>query len=116
MAAVFKLACLVLAFMVVAAPYSAEATITCSTVTSKMAPCLGFLLGGALAPSCCPGVKGLLNMASSTPDRQAACTCLKNAAKAMTNIKMANAAALPGKCGVNIPYKISPATDCTKVK
>ncbi|KAI3956596.1 hypothetical protein MKW92_034325 [Papaver armeniacum] len=116
MAAVFKLACVVLAFMVVAAPYAAEGAITCPTVTQKMAPCLGYLLGGAVSPNCCPNVVSLLGMAKSTPDRQAACGCLKTAAKAMPNLNMAKAAALPGLCKVNIPYKISPTTDCSKVK
>ncbi|KAI3925078.1 hypothetical protein MKW98_009728 [Papaver atlanticum] len=116
MAAVFKLVCVLLAFMVVSAPYAAEGTLTCGQVASKMAPCLGFLMGGAMSSGCCPGVKGLLGMAKATPDRQAACNCLKNAAKSMSGIKMANAAALPKQCGVNIPYQISPATDCAKVK
>ncbi|KAI3952808.1 hypothetical protein MKX01_006851 [Papaver californicum] len=116
MAGVFKLACLVLAFMVVAAPYAAEGTLSCSDVTVKMAPCLGYLLGGVASPNCCPNVRALLSMAKSTPDRQAACGCLKNSAKSMPNIRMDKAAGLPGLCKVNIPYKISPTTDCAKVK
>ncbi|MCL7037288.1 hypothetical protein MKW94_002402 [Papaver nudicaule] len=117
MAARLKLACVVLACMVVAAPYyAAEGAITCGMVTSKMAPCLGYLKGGALATGCCPGVKSLLGAAQTTPDRQAACNCLKSAAGSIAGINFANAASLPSKCGVNIPYKISPSTDCTKVK
>ncbi|XP_026457123.1 non-specific lipid-transfer protein-like [Papaver somniferum] len=116
MAAVFKLVCVLLAFMVVSAPYAAEGALTCGQVASKMTPCLGFLLGNPMSPGCCPGVKGLLAMAKSTPDRQAACNCLKGAAKSMSGINMAKAAALPKQCGVNIPYQISPATDCAKVK
>ncbi|KAI3962024.1 hypothetical protein MKX01_039846 [Papaver californicum] len=112
MAGVFKFACVVLAFMVVAAPYAAEGALTCGQVDGKMAPCLGYLMGRPIASNCCQNVVALLGMAKSTPDRQAACNCLKNAAKSMTGIKMANAAALPRLCKVNIPYSISPNTDC----
>ncbi|MCL7030137.1 hypothetical protein MKW94_006445 [Papaver nudicaule] len=116
MAAMFKLACVVVACMVVLAPYPADGAISCGTVQYQMAPCLGYLLGGALQPGCCAGVKSLLGSAQTTPDRQAACRCLKGAAGSISGINFANAASLPSKCGVNIPYKISPSTDCTKVK
>ncbi|XP_026459142.1 non-specific lipid-transfer protein 5-like [Papaver somniferum] len=117
MAAAFKLACVVLAFMVVAAPYAAEGTLSCDQVTGTVRPCLGYLLGGDLSPDCCPGVIDLHDMAETTADRQAACVCLKKAAMFfMTRIKKANAFALPGKCGVTIPYKFTPDFDCTKVK
>ncbi|MCL7031351.1 hypothetical protein MKW94_029146 [Papaver nudicaule] len=114
MAAMLKLACVVLACMVVAAPYAADGAITCGTVTAKMAPCLGYLKGGALASNCCSGVKSLLGAAQTTPDRQTACTCLKSASGSIPGINYANAASLPSRCGVSIPYKISPSTDCTK--
>ncbi|XP_076914447.1 non-specific lipid-transfer protein-like [Bidens hawaiensis] len=106
--------CVVVACMVVVAPY-ADAAITCGQVASKLAPCLGYLTkGGAVPPACCTGVKGLNSLASTTPDRQAACKCLKSAYS--SSINAGNAASLPGKCGVSIPYKISPSTDCTKVQ
>ncbi|KAI3844166.1 hypothetical protein MKX03_000064 [Papaver bracteatum] len=116
MAAMLKLACVVLACMVAAAPFSAEGAISCGTVTSKMAPCLGYLTGGSLPATCCAGVKSLLVSATTTPDRKAACNCLKSASSSIEGINYANAASLPSKCGVNIPYKISPSTDCTKVQ
>ncbi|KAI3853648.1 hypothetical protein MKW98_025165 [Papaver atlanticum] len=112
MAAVFKLACLVLAFMVVAAPYGAEGTLTYGQVAGKVGSCLGYLRGGVLDPDCCPGVVDLLAMAKTKDDRQAVCRCLKYAVQTVTGIKMANVVALPGKCDVTIPYKIGPATDC----
>ncbi|XP_026384733.1 non-specific lipid-transfer protein 1-like [Papaver somniferum] len=116
MAAVIKLAYVVLAFMVVAAPYAAEGTLTYGQVAGKVGSCLGYLKGGDLNPDCCPGVKGLLAMAKTKDDRQAVCRCLKYAVQSVTGIKMANVVALPGKCDVTIPYKISPATDCATVK
>ncbi|GKC28202.1 RNA-directed DNA polymerase, eukaryota, partial [Tanacetum coccineum] len=100
------------ACMLVAAP-CAEA-ISCGQVVSSLAPCLSYLQkGGPVPPACCSGVKALNNAAKSTPDRQTACTCLKNAYSANSGISSSNAAGLPGKCGVSIPYKISPGTDCT---
>ncbi|KAK1428058.1 hypothetical protein QVD17_16885 [Tagetes erecta] len=111
-----KMACVVLACMVVLAPH-AEATITCGQVVSTLIPCLTYLRnGGAPAPSCCAGVRSLNSAARTTPDRKTACGCLKNSYKSNPGINSANAASLPSKCGVNIPYKISPNTDCSKVQ
>uniref|UniRef100_A0A803L3E4 Non-specific lipid-transfer protein n=1 Tax=Chenopodium quinoa TaxID=63459 RepID=A0A803L3E4_CHEQI len=99
--------------MLVAAPH-AEA-ITCGQVTSSITPCMSYLTGvGSPSPACCGGVKSLNSMASTPADRKAACGCLKTAAGAMKSLNMANAASLPGKCGVSIPYPISTSTDCSK--
>ncbi|KAL4561103.1 hypothetical protein LXL04_033265 [Taraxacum kok-saghyz] len=112
---VMMILCVVVACMVVAAPY-AEA-ITCGQVASSLVPCLGYLTnGGDVPPGCCSGVTELNDAAQSTPDRQTACGCLKSAYSANSGINAANAASLPGKCGVNIPYEISPSTDCSKVE
>ncbi|KAL2500382.1 Non-specific lipid-transfer protein 1 [Forsythia ovata] len=109
-----KVVCLVLLCMVVVAfPPHAEA-ITCSQISASLAPCLGFLQGGALVPRCCYGVKSVVAAARTTTDRQSACRCLQAAAKSFRGINLGNAAALPGRCGANIPYKISPTTDCSK--
>lgn len=89
--------------------------ITCGQVTGKLAPCLGYLKnGGAPVPGCCSGVKGLNALASTSVDRKQACTCLKQLAGSVKGINYSYASALPGKCGVRIPYPISPSTDCTK--
>ncbi|KAK9049368.1 hypothetical protein SSX86_031662 [Deinandra increscens subsp. villosa] len=104
--------CLVMACMVAAVPY-AEA-ITCGQVASGMAPCLGYLTkGGVVPPACCGAIKGLNSAAKSTPDRQAVCGCLKPIV-ASPGINLGNANSLAGQCGLNIPYKISPTTDCSK--
>nr|GEW45855.1 non-specific lipid-transfer protein-like [Tanacetum cinerariifolium] len=110
-----KILCVIVACMVVVAPY-AEA-LTCNDVTSKLAPCLNYLKsGGKVSPACCTGVKGLASAAKTTPDKKTACTCMKNAYKSFSGIDADNALGLPRKCGVNIPYKISLSTDCNKVK
>ncbi|CAA7032221.1 unnamed protein product [Microthlaspi erraticum] len=103
--------CLVLTVCIVA---SVDAAISCGTVVSKLAPCGGYLSkGGAPPKPCCDGVKSLNSMAQTTPDRQAACNCLKSAAK---GINPSLASGLPGKCGVSIPYPISMSTNCNNVK
>ncbi|XP_030456017.1 non-specific lipid-transfer protein 1-like [Syzygium oleosum] len=112
-----KLVCLALAVgLVVAAPL-AESAISCGQVTNSVAPCLGYLRkGGAIPPACCNGIRSLNSAARTTPDRQAACRCMKAASSSIQGINFGLASALPGKCGVNIPYKISPATDCNRVR
>ncbi|KAI3979745.1 hypothetical protein MKX01_013840, partial [Papaver californicum] len=110
-----KVVCtLVLMCMLASAPYMAEATITYDQVVTALAPCINYLSkGAALGSRCCAGVKGVNNTAKSTPDRQAACKCLKSAASSISGINLNLVSGLPGKCGVSIPYKISPSTDCS---
>ena len=112
-----KLACVVVVCLVVGATL-AQGAITCGQVTSSLAPCMMYLRsnGGAVPPGCCNGIKSLNAAAQTTPDRQAACNCIKNAAGTISGINYNLASGLPGKCGVSIPYKISPSTDCKSVK
>ncbi|KAL3615780.1 hypothetical protein CASFOL_040074 [Castilleja foliolosa] len=97
-------------------PPPAEAAISCSTVANDLSPCINYVVYGGAAPptSCCEGIKTLYKQASATADRQAVCSCIKSVASSATPTIVNNAASLPGKCGVNIPYKISPSTDCAK--
>ncbi|KAL7136078.1 hypothetical protein ABFS83_10G004900 [Erythranthe nasuta] len=92
-----------------------EAAITCNQLQSGLAPCLGFLQGRALVPQCCAGVRSMANAARSPLDRRTACQCLQSAAKTFKGINFGNVAALPAKCGVTLPFKISPTTDCSRV-
>ncbi|KAL5740227.1 hypothetical protein ACOSP7_029101 [Xanthoceras sorbifolium] len=111
-----KLVCALVACMLVVSPM-AQAAITCGQVTSNLAPCIQYLRsGGAVPAPCCNGVRALNNAASTTPDRQQACKCLQSAAKSIPGINPNLASGLPGKCGVNIPYKISTSTNCAQVK
>ncbi|KAM3344307.1 non-specific lipid-transfer protein 1 [Capsicum galapagoense] len=111
---VSKIACLVVLCMVVAAPH-AEA-LTCGQVAGDLAACLPYLQGPGPLGSCCAGVRGLLGAAKTPADRKTACTCLKSAANSIKGINLSKAAGLPTACGVNIPYKISPSTDCSTVQ
>ncbi|XP_039045448.1 non-specific lipid-transfer protein-like [Hibiscus syriacus] len=111
-----KLACLVVLCLVVGAPLARA--ITCGQVTSTLGPCIPYLKspGGAVPPACCSGIKTLNGAAQTTPDRQAACNCIKSAAASIPGINVGLAAGLPGKCGVSILYQISPSTDCKSIK
>ncbi|CAL1378442.1 unnamed protein product [Linum trigynum] len=113
-----KMVSMVLVCALVAAPYMAAVdAITCGQVTSSLAPCLGYLTGsGPVTPGCCNGVRSLNGAAQTTPDRQAACECLKSTAGSVRGLDLSKAAGLPGACGVNIPYKISPSTNCKSIK
>ncbi|CAL0306282.1 unnamed protein product [Lupinus luteus] len=101
--------------VVVGAPI-AQATITCGQVVSGLAPCLTYLQsGGAVPVTCCDRVKGLVVLAQNTADKQTTCNCLKSTA-ASIQFNAENAESLPGKCGVNLPYKISTSTNCNIIK
>ncbi|XP_049401743.1 non-specific lipid-transfer protein 1-like [Solanum stenotomum] len=112
-----KIACIVVLCMVaiLVAPH-AQAAMTCGQVTSGVAPCLPYLTGRGPLGGCCGGIKGLLGAAKTPADRKMACNCLKSAATAIKGIDAGKAAGIPSVCGVNIPYKISPSTDCTRVQ
>ncbi|OIW19056.1 hypothetical protein TanjilG_10617 [Lupinus angustifolius] len=116
MAGIVKLACAVLICMVVVSAPLTKA-ITCGQVTANLAQCLNYLRsGGAVPAPCCNGIKNILNLAKTTPDRRTACNCLKAAAANTPGLNPSNAGSLPGKCGVNIPYKISTSTNCASIK
>ncbi|XP_020584398.1 non-specific lipid-transfer protein 1-like [Phalaenopsis equestris] len=107
----------VLVAAVVALP-SSKAALSCSEVYQQLMPCVDYLQsGGSSAPSalCCNGISSLNAEAKVRADRQTVCRCLKTAASGATDINIKLAEALPKKCGVNIPYKISTSMDCAKV-
>ncbi|PHU18482.1 Non-specific lipid-transfer protein [Capsicum chinense] len=83
-------------------------------------PCLSYLMGGsnqaAVPAGCCSGIQSLYTAASTTPDRQGVCSCLKSGAASLgNNIDTNKAATLLSKCGVPFPYKISANIDCSKI-
>ncbi|KAL2500378.1 Non-specific lipid-transfer protein 3 [Forsythia ovata] len=111
-----KAICLVLIAVALVAPL-AEAAVSCGTVVSNLRPCLPYVQGGNVVPAaCCGGIKSLYGAAKTTQDRQSVCNCLKSLAGSYSGINFGKAAGLPGKCGVSIPYKIAPSTDCSKVQ
>ncbi|XP_015950831.1 non-specific lipid-transfer protein 1 [Arachis duranensis] len=108
---------LMLCMAIVGAPI-AKAAIQCSFVTKSIAPCFGYLKsGGTVSGPCCSGIQNINGTAKTTSDRQAVCNCLKSVAGSLgSQINLNNAASLPGKCGVSIPYKISTSTNCSSIK
>ncbi|MBT9839252.1 hypothetical protein GPK41_09345 [Bifidobacterium adolescentis] len=100
----------------VVAPH-AEGAVTCGMIASKLAGCIGYLTSPAAVPSaaCCAGIKAVKAAAATPADRKTACGCLKTASGAMKGLNYAKAGGLPGKCGVSIPYTISPSTNCNAV-
>ncbi len=113
MATVIIVACLLLAGGGVRRGWAA---VSCGQVVVAVGPCLAYVRGaGPLTPGCCNGVRSLNSRASSTPDRQQACACLKQLAGGIPGLKPALALGLPGKCNVNVPFPISTSTDCSKV-
>ncbi|PKI40949.1 non-specific lipid-transfer protein 1-like [Punica granatum] len=114
-----KLACIALMWLVVGAPDRVESAVTCNQVVNYLTPCVNYVLNGGMVPQpCCTGVRTLYAAASTTQDRQGVCNCLKSVVNGspISSSSTNNAASLPGKCGVNLPYKISPSTDCKSVK
>ncbi|CAF2129751.1 hypothetical protein HID58_012090 [Brassica napus] len=103
--------CILVLAVYTAAP--SESTITCGTVTSTLARCIGYLTNsGSLPSDCCVGVKSLNQMAQTTPDRRQVCECLKSAAKDITGLNTDLVATLPTTCGVSVPYPIRFSTNC----
>ena len=105
------------AAMLLSAPYTANAAISCGQVNSALSSCVTYARGTAGAPSagCCNGVKSLARAATTTANRRAACGCLKSLVGRMSGIKSGNAANIPSKCGVSIPYAISSTVDCSRI-
>ncbi|XP_006662671.1 non-specific lipid-transfer protein 2B-like [Oryza brachyantha] len=102
--------------LLLAGPHATMAAISCGQVNSAVGPCLSYARGGAGPSSaCCSGVRSLSSAASTTADRRTACNCLKNAAGSISGLNAGNAASIPSKCGVSIPYTISTSIDCSRV-
>lgn len=114
---IWKVLVFALALQAVAMRMSAEAAISCSTVISDVVPCLSYVAGSAASPTagCCNGVKALNAAAQTTPDRQAACKCIKSAA-ASYKYNSDKAGKIPGLCGVNIGFPISASTNCNAIR
>ncbi|XP_050383561.1 non-specific lipid-transfer protein 1-like [Argentina anserina] len=116
---VLKVVCLVVLSMAALSFGGGKAAITCGQVVNKLMPCVPYVqTGGTPAANCCNGIRTLNGMAKTTPDRQGVCNCLKQAITGIpyTGANTGLAAGLPAKCGVNLPYKINPSTDCKSIK
>jgi hypothetical protein len=106
----------VVAAVLLASATTSEAAVTCGQVSSAISPCLSYARGQGSGPSaaCCSGVRSLNSAASTSADKRTACNCLKSAAGRISGLNAGNAASIPSKCGVSIPYTISTSTDCSR--
>ncbi|KAF7027459.1 hypothetical protein CFC21_039501 [Triticum aestivum] len=91
-----------------------DATISCGQVSSTLNPCISYASSNGANPTtaCCSCVSSVASAARSTADEQVACKCIKSAPG---GLNAGNAADIPFKCGVNIPYAISSSVDCSKI-
>ncbi|XP_047976256.1 non-specific lipid-transfer protein 1-like [Salvia hispanica] len=114
-----KLFCSVLiaaALIAAFAPLS-QAAISCTAVISYVRPCDPYVKGTGPIGSCCSGARRLNAAARTTSDRQSVCNCLKSITRTgYSQASFSRAEGIPRLCGINIPYRISPSTDCTKVR
>ncbi|KAE8717589.1 Non-specific lipid-transfer protein [Hibiscus syriacus] len=113
-----KLVCGLILFMLVVEPMATTA-LTCGDVAGLAAGCLGYLQNrGGRRPSsaCCNGVRNLNRRARTTRDRRTVCRCLQTAARTISGVNYRLAESLPARCGVRIPFKISPSTNCNRVR
>nr|BAI94498.1 lipid transfer protein [Dianthus caryophyllus] len=108
---------LIMCMIMISAQNVVVEAVTCGQVASNLGSCIPYLKGGP-GPSgqCCGGIKTLNGLAKTTPDRQTACNCLKSESASISGINYALASGLPSKCGVSVPYTISPSVDCSKVR
>ncbi|XP_010257636.1 PREDICTED: non-specific lipid-transfer protein 8 [Nelumbo nucifera] len=95
---------------------ASEAAITCSDVIKYLRPCVNYLVNGSGMPpsACCAGASQLASAATTPADKRAACACIKSASQRI-NPNPQLAQALPGNCGISLPFKVSSTVDCSKV-
>ncbi|VVB12798.1 unnamed protein product [Arabis nemorensis] len=96
-----------------------EAAVSCNTVVSYLYPCAVYVARGGVIPgSCCTGIRMLNGQARTSSDRQGVCRCIKNALVGVsyTARNLKNAATLPVKCRISLPFKIDPSTNCNRIQ
>ncbi|KAL0744127.1 hypothetical protein Bca4012_085640 [Brassica carinata] len=109
---------LLLALFLVLAFHRGEAAVPCNTVVADLYPCISYVVQGGNVPAdCCNGIRALNSQAQTPVDRQGVCRCIKNAigGVSFSSNNLNNAQSLPAKCGVNLPYSISPSTNCDSI-
>jgi hypothetical protein len=93
----------------------ANASLSCNEMIETTTPCIGYLQnpGPSSVPEpCCNGVRNVNDAAKTTNERRDACRCLKPVVNAIAGIKEDALTALPGNCGVNLPFKIGLNINC----
>lgn len=90
--------------------------LSCGDVDLLVVPCVRYLTGAEKTPSasCCAGVKQLKVLPKDTNERRFACSCVKQAAGAISGLKDDAVANLPAACGTLLPFSISLNFDCNR--
>ncbi|KAI0502441.1 non-specific lipid-transfer protein 1 [Dendrobium catenatum] len=114
-------ASVVLMLLIVAAAVTiprGEAQLTClEVVGGYFMACLYFLNSGGFLPAeCCRGLRSLAEVAQAAIDRRSACNCLKMLVQGAAEEVLRRAGLLPETCQISdLPFVISPSTDCSMV-
>ena len=110
-----KISCLSMICLVLGIPL-ANAAMTCNDVTDTLYPCAGYATTPGDDPppaGCCGGLKDINDKATTTPERQSVCECLKTNVLRIPGVNPGTVAALPKKCDVPLPYQITADFDCS---
>ncbi|KAF8028827.1 hypothetical protein BT93_E1478 [Corymbia citriodora subsp. variegata] len=93
---------------------SAEATIPCSMVKARVAPCVMFAMGKAptLPPACCSSLQQLARSVRSVNDKKDVCRCLKASAKSVRGLQDKFLRQIPAACHINVGFPVSANVNC----
>ncbi|KAL1368833.1 hypothetical protein HN51_022970 [Arachis hypogaea] len=95
----------------------AQAGPSCGNVQDALSPCIRYVTGidNNVPGACCNGIKKVKSQSKTTQDRRSVCKCIKTTAHSIKKLNIHKLAGLPAKCGVNLPYKLSPSIDCNRI-
>ncbi|KAH9668415.1 non-specific lipid-transfer protein 1 [Citrus sinensis] len=97
------------------APLNVATAITCEQVTIWLTPCISYgVLGGAVQPACCEGIRALNAASKTTEDRRTQCNCVKEGAARIPGLDYDRVNMLPDICRSKCPYKLTHDLDCSK--
>lgn len=90
--------------------------VTCGQVDSELFHCRDYLTGreGFPPKACCDGVSEVKGLAVTPADKRAVCSCVKEAANRIADLKDAAAQTLAEKCEVQLDIPVSRTVDCNK--
>ncbi|KAJ4834981.1 hypothetical protein Tsubulata_040471 [Turnera subulata] len=110
-----KLVCMVLMCMFAGA---LAQSISCGQVAYNLRSCIYTLQGAAPTTACCSALNSTVTQATTSADLQGLCTCLTVADGTISGFNTVVGLAVDiaaDKCGVTVPFEISPDTNCTSV-
>lgn len=92
-----------------------EAAISCGQVVAALSPCITYArVGGTVPPACCSGVRSIADASKANEDLKIACGCIKQMTASVPGVNYGYISSIPEKCGVSLPFKLTPSIDCSK--